>query len=87
MGLNLLPALGAVVSLGISTAFASVSCNTKHDPGNNGADTYDLGVEALAEIANNSIEGFCATGGRVGVVVEHCGPVMLTLTQPGYSAL
>src|SRR4051812_40203927 len=79
----LLPTLGAVLSLGASGAFASVICDTKHGPGINSTDASIPSARLLAEVTKHCIKGVCATGGNEGLITEHCGPVMLTITHLG----
>ncbi|KAF2786046.1 hypothetical protein K505DRAFT_368564 [Melanomma pulvis-pyrius CBS 109.77] len=80
---NLLPALRAVLSLGALGAFASVTCDPKHDLGNNSTDTYIPSAGVLAEVANNCIEDVCATRGSAGSVTKDCRPDLLTITYLG----
>ncbi|KAJ4286475.1 hypothetical protein N0V90_013175 [Kalmusia sp. IMI 367209] len=68
----LLPTLGAVLSLRVLGA--PVTCDTKHDP----ATVSSAGL--LAQVTEDCIANFCATGGNQGTVTGQCGPVVLTIT-------
>jgi hypothetical protein len=83
MRLSLLPSLGAVLSLRALGAVASITCDPKHDLGNNSTDTYIPSAGVLAEVANNCIENVCTTRESVGSVAKDCGPVLLTITHLG----
>jgi hypothetical protein len=83
MRLSLLPSLGAVLSLRALGAVASITCDPKHDLGNNSTDTYILSAGVLAEVANNCIENVCTTRESVGLVAKDCGLVLLTITYLG----
>jgi hypothetical protein len=80
---NLLPALGVVLSLRTIGAFASITCDPKHNPRNNSTDMYIPSAAFLAEVANNCITEVCTAGGSAGSITKDCGPILLTISSLG----
>jgi hypothetical protein len=79
----LLSRLGAVLGLGASGAFASVICDPKLDPGINSTHALIPSTEALAEVTTHCIENICTTKGTDITSTEHCGLLVITITQLG----
>jgi hypothetical protein len=78
----LLP-LRAVLSLGPSGAFASVTCDPKPGLSVNGTHALVPSTDALAEVTTHCIENVCATAGTDITSTEDCGLLVITITQLG----
>ncbi|KAJ4292800.1 hypothetical protein N0V90_009463 [Kalmusia sp. IMI 367209] len=74
--------LAAVLSLGLSGAFANVICDTKRALGVDGSDAFELD-----DTIESCIESFCSSGSSHGAnAAGRCESVLLTITQFDESA-
>ncbi|PSN72791.1 hypothetical protein BS50DRAFT_628914 [Corynespora cassiicola Philippines] len=76
-----LSSLGAILSLGVLGAFTSVTCDPKHHPGVNGTHAPVPSTDALAQVTTHCVQSICSTTGTDATSTEHCGPLVITITQ------